>query len=152
MTKNVLMAFALSVLALGLVACSSDSDKAALANPNVYPTNYKGTIVATLRELFKKNQTAWVSGALISPPVLSQVGKDQLYTLCVHYTAHGGSGYVGISTRRGYFYAGHLNQLVPVSDDQCAGVAYQPFKELNRLCAGDACAKSQKSKSGWGLF
>jgi len=150
MTKNALVAVALSALALALAGCSSDSGKAALANPNVFPTDYKGAIVATLRELFNKNGTASVSGALISPPVLSQVDKDQLYTLCVHYTAHGGGGYVTSATRRAYFYAGHLNQLVPVSDDQCTGVAYQPFNELNRICLGEACEK--KSKSGWGLF
>jgi hypothetical protein len=152
MTKNALVAVALSVLVLALAACSSDSDKAALTNPNVYPTDYKGAIVATLRELFKKSETASVSGALISPPVLSQVDKDRLYTLCVHYTAHSANGYVSTSTRLGYFYGGQLNQLVPVSDDQCAGVAYQPFNELNRLCVGEACEKTKKSKSGWGLF
>jgi hypothetical protein len=152
MTKNALVAVALSALALALAGCSSDSGKAALANPNVFPTGYKGAIVATLRELFKKNGTASVSGALISPPVLSQVDKDQLYTLCVHYTAHGGGGYVTSATRRAYFYAGHLNQLVPVKDDACAGVAYQPFNELNRVCLGDACKDQEKSKGGWGLF
>jgi len=152
MARNTAGALLLSTLALALAACSSSGGDAVTANPNVFPAQYKAEIIATLRPLFAKNDTSSVTGAEISPPVLTPVDKDQRYSLCIHYTAHGGGGYTGASTRRAYFYAGHLNQLVPVSDDTCAGVAYQPFNELNRLCLGEACTKTKKSKSGWGLF
>ena len=153
MTKNAFRAYALSLLALALAACSSDYNKGPAVNPNLYPSQYKAEVIATLRPMFVDNETATVSGAEISQPVLTPVGKDQRYSLCVHYTAHGTSpGDAGVSTRRGYFFGGHLNQLIPVSDDECKGVAYQPFNELNRLCLGNACAKRAKPKGGWSLF
>ncbi len=151
MTKNALAAVALSIMAFTLAACSSSGDAIAV-NPNVYPADYKSEVIATLRPLFVQNETATVSGAEISPPALTPVDKDQRYSLCVRYTAHGTSpGDIGVVTRRGYFFAGHLNQLVPVTGDDCKSAAYQPFNELNRICLGDACQK-KKSKSGWGLF
>ncbi len=154
MAKKAHKAFLLSILALALAACSSfGSGKDVAVNPNLFPSAYKRQIVATLIELFKKNETISVSNALISPPVLAQVGQDQRYTLCVRYTAHGTSpGMVADSTRRAYFYAGQLNQLVPVKDEACSGVAYQPFKELNSACLGKACEERAKKKSGWSLF
>jgi hypothetical protein len=152
MARNTAGALLFSTLALALAACSSSGGDAVTVNPNIFPTQYKAEIIATLRPMFAKNDTSSVTGAQISPPVLTPVDKDQRYSLCIHYTAHGGSGYAGTATRRAYFFGGHLNQLIPVSDDTCAGVAYQPFNELNRICVGEACEKTQKSKSGWGLF
>ncbi len=153
MIKNALMVLALSVAPLALAACSSSGGDAVTANPNIYPSDYKSEVIATLRPMFNDNETASISGAEISPPALTPVGKDQLYSLCVRYSAHGiDAGNVGTATRRGYFYGGHLNQLVPATDDDCKGVAYQPFAELNRVCLGKGCQDHQKGKSGWGLF
>ena len=34
----------------------------------------------------------------------------------------------------GYFYGGHLNQLVDATPQQCGNAAYKPFPELEKLC------------------
>jgi hypothetical protein len=127
----------LSALAMVLAACSSDSKP---ENPNVFPKEYKKEIIDTLKKLFASNDTARVSGALVSDPTLRPVDKDQLYTACVRYTAHGAtSGEIGNSMRVAYFYGGHLNQLVEASQEQCGNAAYKPFPELNKYCVGTGC-------------
>jgi hypothetical protein len=127
----------LSALATALAACSSDSKS---DNPNLFPTDYKKEIVDTLKKLFASNDTARVSGAVISDPVLRTVGKDQIYTACVRYTAHGAtSGEIGNAMRVAYFYGGHLNQLIAASQEQCGNAAYKPFAELNKYCVGTGC-------------
>ena len=40
----------------------------------------------------------------------------------------------GQQDRIGYFYGGHLNQLVEASKAQCGNAAYKPFPELEKLC------------------
>jgi hypothetical protein len=130
----------LLLLVVTAAACSDDKKAGVAANPLVLPTNYKSEIIATLRDLFEKNATIRVSNALVSDPVVKLVGTSQLYTVCVRYTAHGVSAdYVGNAERIGYFYAGHLNQLVPTEKDECAGAAYKPFPELNQFCIGKGC-------------
>jgi len=127
----------LSALAMALAACSSDSKP---ENPNLFPTDYKDEIIATLKKLFKDNDTIKVSGAFVSDPVLRPVGKDQLYTACVRYTAHGTSpGEIGNAVRIAYFYGGHLNQLIEANQDQCGNAAYKPFPELDKYCVGIGC-------------
>jgi hypothetical protein len=127
----------LSALAATLAACSSDSKP---DNPNLFPTDYKKEIIDTLKKLFASNDTSRVSGAFISDPLLRPVGKDQLYTACVRYTAHGATqGEIGNAVRVAYFYGGHLNQLVPAEKDQCGNVAYKPFLELDKFCVGTGC-------------
>jgi len=140
----------LSALALALAACSSDSKP---DNPNQFPTDYKKEIIETLKKLFASNDTTRVSGAVVSDPVLRPVGKDQLYTACVRYTAHGATqGEIGNATRVAYFYAGHLNQLIAASQEQCGNAAYKPFPELNQFCVGTGCKESSSGFSPFDIF
>ena len=135
----------LSALAMMLAACSSDSKP---ENPNVFPKDYKKEIIATLKKLFASNDTTRVSGALISDPALRPVGKDQLYTACVRYTAHGATpSEIGHAMRVAYFYGGHLNQLIEASQEQCGNAAYKPFPELEKYCVGTCCKQSSSGFS-----
>jgi hypothetical protein len=135
----------LSALALAVAACSSDSKP---ENPNQFPKDYKTEIIETLKKLFGSNYTVRVSGAQVSDPVLRTVGKDQIYTACVRYTAHGASaGEIGHAMRVAYFYGGHLNQLVEASQEQCGKAAYKPFPELNKYCVGTGCKESSSGFS-----
>jgi hypothetical protein len=127
----------MSILAIALAACSSDSER---ENPNLFPTDYRHEIITTLQNLFKDNDTIRVSGAFISEPVVRPVGNAQRYTACVRYTPHGVSpGEIGNAVRIGYFYGGHLTQLVQASQEQCGNAAYKPFPELDKFCIGKGC-------------
>ena len=128
--------FAIAILAGALAACTDTKD--APVNPNIFPAQYKQEILSTLTHtLFDQTN---IRGAYISDPVLSPVGKDQLYTACVRYNARDANRqYEGSTDRIAYFYGGHLNQLVEASPEQCGKAAYKPFPELEKLCLAAKC-------------
>src|SRR5690348_12357643 len=111
MGKRAASLWVLSVLAVGLAACSQD--KVTTVDPNLVPAKYKDEILDTLKTVFDKNETQSVTNAMISDPALRPIGSEQRYTVCVRYTAHGTAYNLSANAERiGIFYAGHLNQLV----------------------------------------
>jgi hypothetical protein len=128
----------LSALALVAAGCSSSS-KAPEENPNVYPSNYKDEILNTMTTML--DDPTNVRSAYISDPVISTVGKEGRYTVCVRSDSRNANKeYTGSKDRIGYFYAGHLNQLVGATREQCGNAAYKPFPELEKLCQARKCA------------
>ncbi len=126
-------------LALGvaLAACSSDGKKSE-ENPNILPTNYKQEILDTMTRMLIDPTN--VREAYITEPALAPGSRDQRYTVCVRYNARDvNRRYMGSADRIGYFYAGHLNQLVEADKGQCAKAAYKPFPELEKLCLAKKC-------------
>lgn len=127
----------LPAVALALAACSSDK-KEILIDPNIFPTNFKQDVLATLPNALE-DQTN-VRDAFITDPVLTPVGKDQRYTVCVRYNARNANRqYMGSKDRIGYFFGGQLNQLVDAAKEQCGNAAYKPFPELEKLCQAKKC-------------
>jgi hypothetical protein len=47
--------------------------------------------------------------------------------------------YLGSTDRIGYFFGGHLNQLVLATKEQCGNAAYKPFPELEQICPAKSC-------------
>ena len=81
-----------------------------------------------------------VRGAFISEPVLRQAGKEQRYVICVRSDSRNANRqYTGSTDRIGYFYAGHLTQLIDATKEQCGNAAYKPFPELEKLCQAKKC-------------
>jgi hypothetical protein len=137
MVRNAARLVLLSALAAAVAACTPDKPKVEM---NILPTHYKEEIVETLRKLFSTNDTTSVTNAMITDPVLRPVDKEQQYTICVRYTAHSAAYKLTANAERiGYFYGGHLNQLVEASKEQCGNAAYKPFPELDKLCLGTGC-------------
>ena len=126
--------------ALTLAACGSDYyiGKPAAVDPNIFPTAYKKEITDLLTTTLEDPTN--VRGAFISEPVLTPVGKDQRYTVCVRYNGRNAvRQYKGSVDRIAYFYGGHLNQLVDATKEQCGNAAYKPFPELEHLCLSKKC-------------
>jgi ABC-type Fe3+-hydroxamate transport system substrate-binding protein len=138
MRRNAMRACLLSGLAaLALAACSSDSKKAE-PDPNLAPVNYKQEIIDTLTRTLEDPTN--VREAFISEPVLRPAGKEQRYTVCVRANSRNIlRQYTGVKDRIGYFYGGHLNQLVEATKEQCGNAAYKPFPELEKLCLASKC-------------
>lgn len=122
-----------------LTACSSDSGKLVVIDPNIYPTAYKQEIVDTLRHTLA--DPIHVRGGLISEPALSSVDKDQRYTACVQFQERDiySKQYSAPENRIAYFYAGHLNQLVKPTGNECARAVYRPFPEVEKMCLAKKC-------------
>jgi hypothetical protein len=124
------------MLAVLLAACGGG--KETLVDPNLPPSNYKSEILTLLTKTL--DDPTNVHDAYISDPVLTQVGSDQRFTLCVRYNARNMAGdYAGSKERIAYFFGGHLNQFVAPDQGQCAKAIYKPFPELEKLCKAAKC-------------
>jgi hypothetical protein len=124
-------------LALALAACAGS--KTPEVNPNAVPTNYKQEILDTLAHTLGAPTN--VRDAFVTDPTLTPVGKEQRYTACIRFNARDASRrYTGSTDRIAYFYAGHLNQLVDATVEQCGNAAYKPFPELEKLCLASKCS------------
>jgi len=95
-------------------------------DPNAYPANYKSQIATFLMQVLTDNADFRTS--LIAPPVLKQVGGSQRYIACVQLNGHNQH-----SEKAVIYLSGAINQYVDATGDQCAGAAYEPFKELSPL-------------------
>lgn len=99
-------------------------------NVNTPPENYKGEVLAYLRNYL--NDLTGIRDAAISPPALRSVGSIERYVSCVRFSARtpgaspSGREYLVI------FLAGKLDQMGP-NKEQCKDAPYQPFPELERL-------------------
>ena len=99
---------------------------------NILPANYRADTLAFLRTWL--NDTSNVRDASISEPALKSAGRVERYVVCVRYNAKNTTGkYEGSKERMVVFLAGKLDTMVDVRRDECAGVKYQPFPELERL-------------------
>ena len=138
MMKIAASACLLSALAVGLIGCSSSGSKQPEENPNVFPADYKNEILLTMTSTLEDPTN--VRGAFISEPVLRQAGKEERYVVCVRSDSRNANKhYTGSKDRIGYFYAGHLNQLIDATKEQCGNAAYKPFPELEKLCQAKKC-------------
>jgi len=138
MMKIAASACLLSVLAVGLTGCSGSGSKQPEENPNVFPADYKNEILLTMTSTL--DDPTNVRGAFISEPVLRQAGKEERYVVCVRSDSRNANKqYTGSMDRIGYFYAGHLNQLIDATKEQCGNAAYKPFPELENLCQAKKC-------------
>ena len=138
MMKIAASACLLSVLAVGLTGCSGSGSKQPEENPNVFPADYKNEILLTMTSTL--DDPTNVRGAFISEPALRQAGKEERYVVCVRSDLRNANKqYTGSMDRIGYFYAGHLNQLIDATKEQCGNAAYKPFPELEKLCQAKKC-------------
>ena len=123
---------------LTLAACAGFSDPYKEPEPNIYPKDYKEEILNTLASDLADPTN--VRDAYITDPTLTPVNKDQRYTVCVRANVRGANhSYLGSKDRIAYFFAGHLNQLIAATPEQCGNAAYKPFSELEKLCYGKKC-------------
>lgn len=136
--KNAVSACLLSLLAVDLIGCSGSGSKQPEENPNVFPADYKNEILLTMTNTLEDPTN--IRDAFISEPVLRQAGKEERYVICVRSDSRNANkNYTGSKDRIGYFYAGHLTQLVEASKEQCGSAAYKPFPELEKLCQAKKC-------------
>jgi hypothetical protein len=125
------MAFArscviLALSALSLLGCNNANKPNEVVDSNVYPTNYKTQISTFLMTVLTDN--ADFRNSLISPPALKPVGDNQHFVACVQLNGHNQHKEKAV-----IYFAGNINQFVDATADECAGVAYEPFKELAPL-------------------
>jgi len=101
---------------------------------NVYPQGYRAEILAYMRNYL--NDPRGVRDAAVSDPELKSMGLGNRYVSCLRYglrnAVAGGAGSPGGREHIIVFVSGKLD-TVREARDQCAGAAYAPFPELERL-------------------
>jgi hypothetical protein len=94
-------------------------------DPNLYPSNYRKQIARMLSMLLRER--AEFHGALIAQPELKPVAQSSTphYVVCVQL-----AGRSEPKTKVAIFLGGDPTQFVDATPEQCTGVAYQSFTEL----------------------
>ena len=115
------MVLVMAAVALG--GCSARKEQQAV-DPNALPTNYRGTLVAFLRQSLTNR--ADFRGAMISEPALKPVGPSQHYIVCIQFNPRS-----QIKTKAAVFLSGQMTQFIDAGPEQCVDAVYSPFKELD---------------------
>jgi hypothetical protein len=115
------------MLAAGVLAGCSGFGKpqqAATPDPNLFPANYRSTLLAFLRQSL--TDKADFRGAMISEPAIRPVEGSAHYVVCIQFNPKS-----AIKLKAAVFLSGQMTQFVDATPEQCADAAYQPFKELD---------------------
>ena len=126
--------------ALALAACSSKGKPQ--IDENLFPADYRNAILNTVMTSKLMDPTN-IREASITDPFLKPVpgGGATRYVVCTRFNARDSMRqYMGVAEYVAYFYAGDLTQFVKPTGDVCAGAAYKPFPELEKVCLGDKCS------------
>jgi hypothetical protein len=131
-------------LALVLGGCAhgpsfGDATPANDPDINVLPANYKPDIVAAMRAYL--SDPTGIRDAGIAEPALKTVGGNLRYVVCLRFNAKKrGAEYAGTKELSAVFVAGRFDRFAEIPkgehDDErgrCAGAAYAPFPELEKL-------------------
>ena len=114
------------MLAAGALAGCSGFGKpqqAATPDPNVFPANYRSSLLAFLRQSLTNR--ADFRGVMLSEPAIKPVGQSQHYVVCVQFNPQS-----KLKTKAAVYLSGQMTQFIDAAPEQCAEAAYQPFKEL----------------------
>jgi hypothetical protein len=140
MTRSGIPARCLAVLLLPLMlaACQTDEGGGStfLASDDTanqpFPNNYKAEILAFMRTYL--NNPVGVREAAMAEPVLRTVSGRPRYVSCLHFAERQSDGsYREPRDRAILFINGRLDRVLPNGNDECAGAAYKPYPDLEKM-------------------
>jgi len=121
-------------LLLGACTHNAPSNDAAAANSelNTPPTDYKREILGAMHAYL--NDPTGIRDAAIAEPAIKTIGNTTRYFVCVRLNAKKrGGGYSGVKDMAAVFMVGRFDHFVDKAQEPCAGAAYVPFPELQKL-------------------
>lgn len=127
------------LLPIALAACAgSDESKSitytddrGVAN-QPYPNNYRSEILAFMKTYL--NNPVGVRDALMAEPVQRVVGGRLRFVSCLRFTPRESDGSYREPRERAVLYVdGRLDRVVENAAEPCAGAAYGPFPELEKM-------------------
>jgi hypothetical protein len=129
---------AILLLPLLFAACAGDgrnsityTDDRAVAN-QPYPTNYRAELLAFMKTYL--NNPEGVKEAAMAEPVQRTVGGRLRYVVCLRYNAKDTDGRYRGSRERAILYVdARLDRIVEDASEICAGAAYAPFPEMEKM-------------------
>jgi hypothetical protein len=97
-----------------------------------FPKNYRTEVQSFLRTYL--NNPVGVRDAVMAEPVERVIGGRQRYVACVRFSAReSDGGYQEPRERAILFVDGRLDRIVENATEPCAGLAYAPFPELEKM-------------------
>jgi hypothetical protein len=130
---------AILLLPLLLAACAGDgqsnityTDDRGVAN-QPYPANYRPELLAFLKTYL--NNPVGVKEAVMAEPVQRTVSGRLRYVVCLRYNPKDttSSNYLGVRERAVLYVDARLDRVVEDASDVCAGAAYAPFPEMEKM-------------------
>ena len=121
-----------------LAACAGSDDRSLTytddrgISDQAFPTNYRAELLAFLRTYL--NNPKGVRDAAMAEPQQRVVGGRQRYVSCVRYDARNLDGSYGGGRERAVLYVdGRLDRVIENAGEVCAGAAYAPFPEMEKM-------------------
>jgi hypothetical protein len=97
-----------------------------------FPKNYRTEVLAFLKTYL--NDPVGVRDAVMAEPVERVVGGRQRYVVCLRFSPRESDGsYREPRERAVLFVDGRLDRIIENAVEPCAGVAYAPFAELEKM-------------------
>ena len=129
---------AIVLLPIALAGCLDSEDSRTTtfmedssATPR-YPDNYRPELLAFLRTYL--NNPVGVRNAEMADPVQRTVAGKQRYVSCLRYYPRESDGTYREMRERAVMYVnGRLDRLVENASEVCAGAAYAPFPEMEKM-------------------
>lgn len=122
-----------------LAACAGSDDGKSITytddrgvSNQPYPNNYRAEILAFMKTYL--NNPAGVRDAAMAEPVQRTVGGRLRYVSCLRFAPRESDGsYREVRERAILYVDGRLDRLIENASEPCAGAAYAPFPELEKL-------------------
>jgi hypothetical protein len=131
---------AIVLLPLLLAACAGNDDGKSITYTDdrgvanqPFPSNYRAEVLSFMKTYL--NNPVGVKEAFMAEPVQRTVGGRLRYVSCVRYNARDttSSNYLGVRERAILYVDARLDRVVEDASEICAGAAYAPFPEMEKL-------------------
>jgi hypothetical protein len=130
---------AILLLPIVLAACASDEDARPISYTGdrgganqPFPGNYRTELLAFMKTYL--NNPVGVHDAAMAEPAQRSVGGRLRYVSCLRYTPRESDGsYRDVRERAVLYVDGRLDRVAENASEACAGAAYAPFPELEKM-------------------
>ncbi|WOH54336.1 hypothetical protein [Bradyrhizobium sp. sBnM-33] len=130
---------AMVLLPVALSACAASDESKPITftddrgvSSQPFPKNYRTEVLAFLKTYL--NDPVGVRGAVMAEPIERVVGGRLRYVVCLRFSPReSDGGYREPRERAILFVDGRLDRIIENAAEPCAGLAYAPFPELEKL-------------------
>ncbi len=130
---------AILLLPIALAACADSDEVRGISytadrgvSNQPYPNNYRTELLAFMKTYL--NNPVGVHDAAMAEPVQRTVGGRLRYVSCLRFTPRESDGSYREPRERAILYVdGRLDRIAENAGDACAGAAYAPFPDLEKM-------------------
>jgi hypothetical protein len=130
---------AILLLPVALAACAGSDDGRSVTYTDdrgvanqPFPNNYRAEVLAFMKTYL--NNPIGVRDAVMAEPVQRVIGGRLRYVTCLRYSARDSDGNYREPRERAILYVdGRLDRLIENAGEPCAGAAYAPFPDMEKM-------------------